>query len=593
MRLRTKFAIALLAITLVLSGATYAGMEFYKAQAVGEVEQNVNETATVVAGQIDRRLRERRDFVGYVASRPRAARFNESGAYLDAFLTNSRFFAAQIIAANGTVVSFRGGIAEERRRAVIGSDRSDAPYFERGLQGAYIGEPEFARRPNRPDTYVLTFSAPIFGADREVKGVFAAAIFLNQETVFGMVPAAETSSQQVTIGSGDSILYRSDRTFNQTVRKSATVETTGWTVEVARDRSGLNRRLEQLALFQGVGLLVVLCSMVGFGYWQYSVSLRQTERLLDGFDRIREGQYDYEVSLRGGTEWERIGDGVNELSDGLRRREAALRERKQRLEVLHRVLRHNVRNRMSIILNYAGIIGDTVEDDLVVEAAETIESAGEDLNSLSEKARQLESVLDDAESGPEPVDVARIVREVVDEMREAYPGVGIDVSAPGEAWALTLPAFRLAVENAVENACEHNDSDDPRVEVTVAERDVGPDAAGAVEAEGTADATGAAGADGGVRIEVADNGPGIPEQDRTVIEEGRETDLEHGSGLGLWVLYWIVDNSGGELTFDGNDPSGAVVRIDLRAASRPAGTDDEAEAGRATDAAPASGPPED
>lgn len=595
MRLRTKFAIALLAITLVLSGATYAGMEFYKAQAVGEVRQNVNETATVVAEQIDRRLRERRDFVGYVASRPRAAQFSRSDEYLDAFLTNSRFFAAQVIAANGTVMSFRGGITDAQRREAIGSDRSDTPYFRQGMQGAYIGTPERASRPNRPDTYVLTFSAPIFGPDRNVTGVFVAALFLNRNTVFGMVPAAETSSQQVTItaaGSGEPrVLHRSERTFNQTVRQSATVDTTGWTVEVARDRSGLNRRLEQLALFQGVGLLIVLFSMIGFGYWQYSVSLRQTESLLAGFDRIRQGQYDYEVSLSGGTEWERIGDGVNELSDDLRRREAALRERKQRLEVLHRVLRHNVRNRMSIILNYAGIIGDMVDDDLVVEAVETIESAGADLNGLSEKARQLESVLDDAESGPEPVEVSRIVREVAAETADAHPEVEVDVTTPDEVWALTLPAFRLAVENAVENACEHNDSDEPRVEVTVTERDEGPDA-GADDP--SVDAPAAA-AEGGVRIEVADNGPGIPEQDRNVIEEGRETDLEHGSGLGLWVLYWIVDNSAGTLTFDENDPRGAVVRIDLRGTSPPPDDADasdeggdeagEADAADATDAA--------
>jgi signal transduction histidine kinase len=551
-RLRTKFAVALLAITLVLSGATYAGMEFYKAQAVGEVETNVDETATVVAGQIDRRLRERRDFVGYVASQPRTARFGESDAYLDAFLTNSRFFAAQVIAANGTVVDFRGGITEAQRQRVIGSDRRGVAYFEQGLQGAYINETQPVERANRPDTHVLTFSAPIFDANREVVGVFAAAIFLSEDTVFGMVPAAETSSQQVTITSENRSLHRGDRSFNQTIRRSATVETTGWTVAVDRDRSGLNRRLEQLALFQGAGLLIVLLSMVGFGYWQYSVSLRQTERLLDGFDRIREGDYDHEVALHGGTEWERISDGANELADGLRRREAALRERKQRLEVLHRVLRHNVRNRMSIILNYAGIIGDTVEDDLVADAVETIESAGQDLNSLSEKARQLESVLDDAESGPEPVEVARVVREVAAEVGDEFPGVDVAVETPAAAWALTLPAFRLAVENAVENACEHNDSDDPQVDVTVTERVVGdaPD-------------------DAGVRIEVADNGPGIPEQDRTVIEEGRETDLEHGSGLGLWVLYWIVDNSGGELTFAESESGGALVRIDLRAATPP------------------------
>ncbi|WP_162562404.1 hypothetical protein [Salinigranum rubrum] len=36
------------------------------------------------------------------------------------------------------------------------------------------------------------------------------------------------------------------------------------------------------------------------------------------------------------------------------------------------------------------------------------------------------------------------------------------------------------------------------------------------------------------RIEVvADNGPGIPRQERDVLVDGRETPLEHGSGSGF------------------------------------------------------------
>jgi signal transduction histidine kinase len=64
-----------------------------------------------------------------------------------------------------------------------------------------------------------------------------------------------------------------------------------------------------------------------------------------------------------------------------------------------------------------------------------------------------------------------------------------------------------------------------------------------------------------IRVVIADNGPGLPEQDRTAITEGRETELEHASGLGLWLAHWLVDRSGGHLRFHDATPRGTVVEL--------------------------------
>lgn len=62
-----------------------------------------------------------------------------------------------------------------------------------------------------------------------------------------------------------------------------------------------------------------------------------------------------------------------------------------------------------------------------------------------------------------------------------------------------------------------------------------------------------------VEIAVADDGPGIPEQERAAIEEEAETSLVHGIGIGLWLIHWIVSSFGGEVTFAENDPRGSVL----------------------------------
>lgn len=68
-----------------------------------------------------------------------------------------------------------------------------------------------------------------------------------------------------------------------------------------------------------------------------------------------------------------------------------------------------------------------------------------------------------------------------------------------------------------------------------------------------------------VEVGVADDGPGIPDHERAVLEDGRETPLEHGSGLGLWIVVW---KSGGAVEFEPNDPEGTVVTSRFDAAPR-------------------------
>jgi signal transduction histidine kinase len=99
----------------------------------------------------------------------------------------------------------------------------------------------------------------------------------------------------------------------------------------------------------------------------------------------------------------------------------------------------------------------------------------------------------------------------------------------------------IAVQNLLENAVQHNDTEQPWVRISVE--------------------TG--GGDEYTRIHVADNGPGIPETEREVLRKGIETPLEHGSGLGLWLVHWTVTAAGGEVAFSGDESSGSVVTLVL------------------------------
>jgi C4-dicarboxylate-specific signal transduction histidine kinase len=538
MKLRTKFAVVLLLITVVLSGAVYGGLELYKDQVVEQNRNDVEETATLSARQLDATVEDRKDFVGFVASRPDATRFNRSDRFLSEFVDNSRFFAAQIVDANGTIVDFHGDVTQDVQEESIGSDISDRPYVANALEGeVFVSEPEYV---DATDQYLVVISAPIFD-DRQVKGALAAALYLDDQTFFGGLAPVSGDDQRVTVRTGSATLYQRGSGAENAIEVTRTVESTGWTVTVNRDRSNLVDQLRQLAVAQGLGLLLVMLSVVSFGVWEYRTTLTQTERLLEGFTALRDGDFDYGLSLANAEEWVQISDGFNALAAGLAFREAEIRQRGQRLEVLNRVLRHNLRNHAAIVLGYGEVIRARADDDEVIDAVQRIETTGADLEGLSAKAAQLEFTLEERDS-PTSLEVTGIAEDVIDAVRVGFPEVEVTASMPDSAWVRGDPSLRIAIANVCENACEHNDAPNPRLDIAIQRRS---------EA---------------VTVEVTDNGEGIPEHEWLVLDAGEETPLEHGSGLGLWVAQWAVEGCGGTLDFHTHDAGGTTVTIRLDAA---------------------------
>jgi len=207
------------------------------------------------------------------------------------------------------------------------------------------------------------------------------------------------------------------------------------------------------------------------------------------------------------------------------------RTREQRLSVLNRVLRHNARNKLDVILAHA----DHVEDDTHRTA---IQDSASELASVSRKAREAEAVMTDSVSAPSTVDIAAVAHEVAATARDDYPDSSISVTAPER---LQLTSYRTVVRRLmtelVENAVVH--SDDPaRVDI---------------EVETTADNT--------PQLRIADNGPGIPDRERELLTESSETQLEHGLGVGLWFVNWAVSQLGAELEFQSTGTTGTTVIV--------------------------------
>ena len=216
----------------------------------------------------------------------------------------------------------------------------------------------------------------------------------------------------------------------------------------------------------------------------------------------------------------------------------AERRREQRLAVLNRVLRHNLRNDLNVVQGYLDIATDRVDDADLRGMLETATRKTAGVIELGEKARSIENAMGDGADGTASVAVRPLLRDIRDDLR-AGADAEIRIEAPGELSVRTDPSvLAVVLENLVENAVEHTDTDAPVVTVRV----------------GTDEA--------GVTIEVEDDGPGVPDHELDVLDATEETALEHGSGLGLWIVKWGVASLGGTVAFDVSD-AGTVARVTL------------------------------
>ncbi len=215
------------------------------------------------------------------------------------------------------------------------------------------------------------------------------------------------------------------------------------------------------------------------------------------------------------------------------------RQREGLISVINRVLRHNVRNKMTVIGGRAELLAAEVEGDAKSNADAIVQASNQLLN-LTESARHIEA---NRELSPEleTIDLAPIISDSVAQLEDRYPDATVTAEISETALAKTLPRIETALWELLENAVVHT-GPQPTVEVTVSKTDEQ------------------------IRIAITDDGPGFPEDERQVLAEGKEEPLVHGQGLGLYLTYWIITNLNGEIEVP-KSQSGTTVEIRLPAAS--------------------------
>ncbi|RQH03561.1 PAS domain S-box protein [Natrarchaeobius oligotrophus] len=222
------------------------------------------------------------------------------------------------------------------------------------------------------------------------------------------------------------------------------------------------------------------------------------------------------------------------------------RVREQLLHLLNRVIRHNLRNDMNLLVGYADRVKTAIENDQLEEEIETISDIATEVGTLSDSLDQIENIVKPGATQREPTNLRSVVQTRAAKFRRDYSEVDLTVDAPSDVWVIADNGLQYAIDNAIENAIEHTDQEVPEVTLMIGN-----------DPENNQ----------GV-VQIADNGPPIPDIEVDVLDdETKASSTYHGSGVGLWVMKWCVDSLGGALSFKENEPRGNLVQISLPTAS--------------------------
>jgi signal transduction histidine kinase len=220
------------------------------------------------------------------------------------------------------------------------------------------------------------------------------------------------------------------------------------------------------------------------------------------------------------------------------------RQREEQLGVLTRILRDNLRNEITVARGNVELALEYVTDERAAARIRDAIDSMDELLALGRKARSLQHAGDRGDAA-EAVEMEPFLRELCTEYEGGTAGVTVTVPA-GHTLRSDPELLGVLFGNLIENSLDHTG---PEPEDTVS----------LVDTDRTA---------GTATYAVRDNGPGFPQTELDALDHGREDKLEHGSGLGLWLVKWSATMLGGSVTFSqpgttAVDGPGAVVRVTL------------------------------
>jgi two-component system OmpR family sensor kinase len=387
----------------------------------------------------------------------------------------------------------------------------------------------------------------VYGERRQRDGTVVDAVRLesgDDVTLDPAIPADVPVGRFVTVGGRDG-----------PYRALAEPDRGGGTITVvAVPMREADATLDRLLVVEALVIGAVLLALGLVAWVVVRIGLLPLDRIGHTAGAIAGGDLSHRVGdTNPRTEVGRLGIALNNMLDRLEHAFAAREASEDRLRRFIADASHELRTPLASIRGYAEVFRmGAARDPADVERA---------MRRIEEEANRMGVLVEDllslARLGEVPavpyaeVDLAALARDAVDDARATAPGRAIVLHASGPATVSgDAHQLRQVLGNLLRNALVHTP-------------------------EGTPIEVSAGVADGEVRLEVRDHGPGLPTADADALferfwraEGGRERGRA-GAGLGLAIVAAVVEAHGGRVSASDAPGGGAsfVVRLPVFSAS--------------------------
>ncbi|MDZ7702563.1 MAG: PAS domain-containing sensor histidine kinase [Halobacteriales archaeon] len=234
---------------------------------------------------------------------------------------------------------------------------------------------------------------------------------------------------------------------------------------------------------------------------------------------------------------------IRDVTDRVRY-ESALETRNEQLEALNRVVRHDIRNDMTVILGWAELLEAHVDEEGRSQLEKVLKSSRHVVELTDIAHDFIETLTSEADPELRAVPLRETLGTELELAREFYPDASLEVD--GELPDIDVRATEMLSSvfgNLLRNGVQHNPAPAPSVVITAS-----------VDGEC-------------VVVRVADDGPGIPDAAKDRIFGKGEKGLDsEGTGIGLYLVRTLVEQFGGEVHVEDNEPEGAVFVVRLQIA---------------------------
>lgn len=218
---------------------------------------------------------------------------------------------------------------------------------------------------------------------------------------------------------------------------------------------------------------------------------------------------------------------VFEEKERLAEQYKATKELQEVMSILNRMLRHDVKNKLQIIVSYVEAYMMKRDEAYLEKVFEAVE----EINKYLDKVREIDRALSAGSEQLKPVNVRKVVEEVL----KFYD---IPAKIQGSGVALADDVLYSVIDNIVNNAIKHGKTEKIDVYIDRMEDEV--------------------------EIRIVDYGVGIPAEAKKKIFEGYNLTLKEKTGLGLYIVKKVVERYGGRVWVEDTKPKGATFVIRLK-----------------------------